>query len=530
MKKKDFFLLYLISATFYAVITLLIRVPGYMDADYYYAGGIQIAIGNGAVEPYIWNYLNSPTTIPVPSFSYWMPFTSILAAGGMKLLGSTDFSSARLLFVLLAGLIPVISAGLAERFLPFRRSGWIAGSIAMVSTYYLPYMTVTDSITPFMVFGGIFILLLTNVYENRIKPLKNNWWKFTLLGILAGILHLSRADGLLWLIISILVIIIINVKSIKSKDLLKIVLVPCLLISVAYLLLLSPWLVRNIQHYHSLFPPGNTDLMLATGYDDIFFYDPSVLTINRFLSQGFNKIFTDRLHSLWMNIKSLLLVNGGIVLVPMVFLAAWTLRKTFIVRITVLIALINLIFMSFVFPYAGFRGGFLHSNSAIQPILWGLVPLGLEKMVQFGILHRGWKLERSWKLFSVTLIAVSFAISCFIFTDKLLSSVEGEGRWNDTLSQFEEINQEIIRISGDRNSVIMVNNPPGYFLATSRLAIVNPTDGLENLLVAADTFSVRFFVLDDNNTVLTRELEKGLPSEVNLLARVGNSKIYEIEK
>src|SRR5687767_13594364 len=31
--------------------------PGYLDSDYYYAGGIQLVNGKGFTEPYMWNYL-----------------------------------------------------------------------------------------------------------------------------------------------------------------------------------------------------------------------------------------------------------------------------------------------------------------------------------------------------------------------------------------------------------------------------------------------------------------------------------------
>jgi hypothetical protein len=57
-------------------------VPGYMDAEYYYAGGLRLAEGSGFSEPFLWNYLNDPVGLPTPSHTYWMPLASILAALG----------------------------------------------------------------------------------------------------------------------------------------------------------------------------------------------------------------------------------------------------------------------------------------------------------------------------------------------------------------------------------------------------------------------------------------------------------------
>jgi len=44
--------------------------PGYMDADYYYAGGLQMVNGHGFFEPYLWYYLDDPARLPHPSQAY----------------------------------------------------------------------------------------------------------------------------------------------------------------------------------------------------------------------------------------------------------------------------------------------------------------------------------------------------------------------------------------------------------------------------------------------------------------------------
>ncbi|HTP01410.1 MAG TPA: hypothetical protein VMJ64_08560, partial [Anaerolineales bacterium] len=68
------------------------RFPGYLDSDYYFGGGIQLATGNGFTEPYLWNYLDNPTALPHPSHSYWMPLSSVIAAAGLWLARSTSYA------------------------------------------------------------------------------------------------------------------------------------------------------------------------------------------------------------------------------------------------------------------------------------------------------------------------------------------------------------------------------------------------------------------------------------------------------
>ena len=44
--------------------------------------GQRLADGFGFTEEVIWQYLDNPGQLPVPSHSYWMPLPSIMAAGG----------------------------------------------------------------------------------------------------------------------------------------------------------------------------------------------------------------------------------------------------------------------------------------------------------------------------------------------------------------------------------------------------------------------------------------------------------------
>ena len=76
-----FYLLFgLIGLVPLALMAFFQTSPGYMDADYYYAGGLRLAEGKGFSEEIIWNFLDDPAGLPHPSHGYWMPMVSILAA------------------------------------------------------------------------------------------------------------------------------------------------------------------------------------------------------------------------------------------------------------------------------------------------------------------------------------------------------------------------------------------------------------------------------------------------------------------
>ncbi|MEJ2759601.1 MAG: hypothetical protein P8046_14065, partial [Anaerolineales bacterium] len=165
--------------------------PGYMDAYYYFQGGTRIAAGCGWEEMFIWNYLGDPTGLPVPGFTYWMPLTSLVAALGIWLFGGSmpAFEAAQVVFVLLASLVPPLTASLTVTITRRRNAAWLAGFLAGFTGFYLPYQTTTDSFVVYMVLGGLFFLTFL-----RLKRARG-----FLMGLLAGLMHLARADGLLWL-------------------------------------------------------------------------------------------------------------------------------------------------------------------------------------------------------------------------------------------------------------------------------------------------------------------------------------------
>ncbi len=529
MTRKQYFLLYFISAVFFSILTLILREPGYMDAEYYYAGGIQIAAGNWKTEPYIWNYLNGPVSLPTVSFSYWMPFSSLLAAAGMKILGSTGFYSARLFFVLLAGVIPVLAAWFAQEFYPVKGAGWLAGCAAIFSVYYLPYLINIDSFTPLMLMGGIFIFSAyqINLAVKNEKPEKR--WIF-LLGLVTGLIHLTRADGAIWFVVGVAVLFNVWKHWGRGKRAVKPLIFSVIIFAFGYLLIMAGWYIRNLIVFQSIMPPGNGHLIWATDYDDLFFYNAQTISPDRFWASGLGEILFDRVSALWNNVKSLLGVNGSIILVPFIAMGIWRTRKHFITQLTLVISAIVLLVMSLVFPYAGYRGGYFHSNSAIQVIFWGLVPIGLQGFIDLGVKYRKWIPNRSWKMFGAAIIATVTVLSVVIFIQKVNQPISSDSGWNGTLNEYKILDEEIIRRTGDEDSVIMVNDPPGYYLAANRMAIVNPSDGIQELLTAADQFGARFVILTQDNRLLRNDLDQDKNSQdrLKLLFKLGSSEIYEI--
>jgi hypothetical protein len=235
--------------------------PGYMDADYYYVTGLRIVQGFGFSEPFLWNYMDNPVGLPHSSHAYWMPLTSLLAALGFLVAGSYRFASAQIGFVLLAGFLPLITASISYALNDDKVMATWAGLLSIFSGFYLVFLTTTDTFVIYMLLGGGFFLVLIKISNLKYRSL--------LLGILAGAMHLARADGLLWLLIALIIAIREYRNSTNKKALL--VVSTC----AGYGLIMLPWMLRNLFAFGTLLAPGGTQALWFISYDDLYAYPRS---------------------------------------------------------------------------------------------------------------------------------------------------------------------------------------------------------------------------------------------------------------
>ncbi len=482
MSTRTYLLLFLFGLIVTSVISYFEPHPGYLDADYYYAGGIQLATGKGFTEPYLWNYLDGTTTLPHSSHSYWAPLSSIIAALGMWLTGQINFTSARLFFILIAAIVPPLTAALAYTFSQRRDLAIASGVLAIFSVYHAPFVGVTDNFSPFMLFGGLYFLVATQLIQGK-NP-NRNW---LLLGILSGLMTLSRSDGLLWLALTFLFAIWRNRKNSffifhPSSFILALL---------GFLLIMSPWYARNLSAYGSLMAPGGSRVLWLANYDQTFIYPPEQLNLQSFLALGWDHILKDRLWAFSNNLGSVFAAHGGIILFPFIVAGIIYYWKDERVKLTTLAWAILFFVMTFAFPFAGVRGAFFHAGAALQPMLWSLAPLGLEAILESlqkrGIGHSGNRF-----VFRSALIMVAMILTVYVVHYKLVKSGWGEGE--DV--EYPVIEQVLVQNGIRDDDIVIVRNAPGYYLMTGRSAISIPYGGEEAIIAAAEQFDAYYLVLE----------------------------------
>ena len=104
-----------------------------------------------------------------------------------------------------------------------------------------------------MVFGSLLIILLTaNEDADTLKINPSIRWG--LIGIFAGLLHMTRAEGFLWIAIAAVYLIVLTIKKSEYKK----GLTSAGFLIIGYLVISGAWYLRNIYYWHQLFPPGSS--------------------------------------------------------------------------------------------------------------------------------------------------------------------------------------------------------------------------------------------------------------------------------
>jgi hypothetical protein len=539
VKPWAFILLFALGLAVAFGVSAFQNSPGYMDADYYMAGGQRLADGFGFQEMIIWNYLDDPSGLPHPSNTYWMPLASILAMATMLVSGMHNFYGGRLAFILLAGLLPPATFLLASTFAPKngagsgRRTAWIAAFLAVFPGFYLPFVATSDTFVISMLLGAAFLGIVNRIWvtdQEMMKPGRPGiWW--VLLGVIAGLLHLARVDGVLWVgLAGVAAFLPAQLQARRLK------LNPGWLVRLAgvlagYVVIMGPWILRNLALFGVPFSPGGGGMLWLANYNELFIYPASALTPGHWLQQGLGAILQARLSAFGQNLTTLFAVQGEIFLAPLIFLGIWRLWRTRVVKLGLLAYLLILTIMTVVFPYAGARGGLLHSGAVIQPLFWVLAAVGLEVFLSWGVAHRKWVASQAGMVFAGGILALAILVSGLVFYKRMFNPQPPQQPWDATQRLYSQVNASLSQMGADGGEIVMVNNPPAYYLASGRPAISIPFGDLNTALAVAKRYHASYLALEFNQLTGADDLytNPGDRPGLHYLKSVDSIRIYEFE-
>ncbi len=461
----------------------LVGMPAYPDAYYHYNVANRLAMGDGFVDDYLWIFIGAPDSLPAPSNLYWMPMTGILGSLGMSVFNAPDsYRAAQFFFALMTAGVGFITYRFAFLLGGRLRHAWIAGLLSVIGGFFAARWGTMDTFAPYAFIGALALLFmgLGMVAKQR------NWLYWVLAGIFAGLGHLTRADGLL-LILTAWSVLFFPFDFFKTKfiNVFKQRLFWFGLVTLFYVLTMSPWFMRNLHEIGTILPVGGTQSIWFTEYNDLFNYPPDVSPDTLF-ADGLSVFGESRWVAFTNNLATFVAVEGLIVLTPLMLIGLWRRRDNLLLRGFWIFAVGIHLAMTFVFPFPGYRGGLFHAVAALIPFWMVLGILGLDDVVDWiAKRRRAWKPQTAKPIFSIMMLFIGIALTVTVALPASVGENQGLGRIYTGL-------QEQL----PRSARIMINDPAQlyYFLGMGGVTI--PNESVDIVPTIARQYDIDYLVLE----------------------------------
>jgi hypothetical protein len=135
-------------------------------------------------------------------------------------------------------------------------------------------------------------------------------------------------------------------------------------------------------------------------------------------------------------------------------------------------------------------GGFFHAGTVFQPLWFALAPLGLEALLM-QISRNNEKLAQLTRIFPAILLVIMILFSAMLVKIRVVDS-----GWNEGEYLYLKADQFLAAQGARPEAVVMVRNPPAYFVMTGRPAIVVPDGDVQALLAASRKYDASYVILE----------------------------------
>jgi len=536
---SDLLIIAVIGLLIQAVWLFRLEQPSYMDAYYYAGNGERLADGHGFTEMVIWQYLDDPDGLPTPSHTYWMPLPSILAAIGFTVRG--DFLGEQLVFWLLGGLLPLLSFAVSILLSGERWQAWVAALFTATGSFYGAFFSQPSTFSPFAWAGAACLLMLGIVGASQLEPIgssrimqlaQNRPWIFWFMaGIFAGFAHLTRADGILLLVIALAIWTValislrrtaqkVNDSGQSHKVSFKKSGVNLVLLVSGYLIIMGGWFVRNWTVLNRPLSTVGFQSMLLTTYDDLFAYGRTI-NLSGYLAWGWENILLSKLESLWVGIQTLIAVPGVVFLVPFVIIALAKYckipGKRALLRPVVWYAMALILSMSILFTFPGMRGAVFHSSSALWPWSTALAAAGIGFAVDWTASRLPhWDPEKAKRRFSILFIMLALFLGFYVSQSRAESSQDP--------AVYLQIGEKL-----PAGSIVMAGNAPAVNYHTDLPSLSVPNEPVSVVIEAANRYGVTHLLLDKDAPLPLQDIYQGVASDprIRLIEAFGDTKLYQ---
>ena len=296
-----------------------------------------------------------------------------------------------------------------------------AGIVVSLTAPFLLAVAIPDSTLPFLVFGTLACWLAP-------RALDRGWRWGAALGVALGLTFLARNEAIY------IGLLVVTAAALRRRDGLAAFLRRLTPVVVGGLVVVGPWLLRDIAVFGTPLPGQALDNAFLTSNEQIFDYG-SRPTLAGFLAQGPWGIGTHIIVAAAYNVFDVSLTPGG----PVTFIGAigaFVLARRSKFGSTPLAyllgsGLLTLAIATYLFPVASLWGTFRHSAG---PLIVGLVVASVlvtDRLVDSVRRRRGWQRRNAWMApfalallaFAMTIVQLAFLINSAKLTESSATAI-----------------------------------------------------------------------------------------------------------
>jgi 4-amino-4-deoxy-L-arabinose transferase-like glycosyltransferase len=484
MRRLDVVLLFAAALVARLVAAALVAYPPYTDPAYYSLVAQQLADGHGFSVPVLWSFLEvggrlpAHPALPVPSNGHWMPLTSIVSSGWVALLGPVigAWRAAQVPMILLGSALVPFTYLISWELWRSRSAALVAALLVLLAGPLLVMVPLVDNFAVFGAAGATAIWCSTRA----VSSLRPGPW-LVAAGLAAGLATLARVDGLL-LTVAPAVAWAMHHGWASGRARLGWGIAS----AAAFLLVLGPWLLRDLAVFGSAFPSAGGHTLWITSYNEQFSisHDPGPAA---YFTWGPINIIGSKLAAWGVLVGRSAVLLGGIFFVPF---AAGLWRERHRPELWPFLAYFVVMFvaMGLVFTFHAPMGAFYHSSLAWLPVAAGMAAANLGPVASW--LGRGWPFLRrpaTHRFLAVAGLAGAMALSV-VGSGVLL------GQWSDAHAKLALAARFLTTESaaGDR---VMAYDPAALYELTGRPGVAPPFDDFPVIGEVVDAYRIRWVVV-----------------------------------
>jgi hypothetical protein len=255
----------------------------------------------------------------------------------------------------------------------------------------------------------------------------------------------------------------------------------------AFVVVMAPWLARNLATFGAPFPSAGGHTLWITSYNDQFSIGHPI-TLERYLATGPMAIVGSKLAA-WIDLLGRTAVLTGGVFVVFFIAGLWIWRRERALQPFIGYWLVMLVVLGGVFTFFTPHGAFYHSAPAWLPFALPMAVASLQPVCQ--------RLGRWWRFLARApaqrFLLVAGMVGAVVLS--LTGSAVLLAQWDDSHRQDAAV-AAFLRERGLTGAVVMSDDPASLWVASGNPGISIPFDPYPVVEKAAHAYGARYLVVN----------------------------------